>query len=140
MKKNIILMTLIIFMFVFGLQIAEPAAAASLKVVDHGSVKFKDYKNNTCTYTWKTYQSGTSYIKMVGHVYSPKTKRGVYTYVYIQKISKTIVKSYEKNVFTYSGLSKTTKTSPEYSYSKLTAAQCYWRYFRPAILSELSKL
>ncbi len=36
MRKNILLITAILSMFVLGLQMAEPVAAASLKEVDHG--------------------------------------------------------------------------------------------------------
>ena len=139
MRKNIVLMALMLSMFV-GLQVAEPAAASSLKVVDHGSLKLHN-GNLTATYNWKTYQSGTSYVKTVGHVYCPQTKRSVYTYVYLKKISKTILKSYGKYVIvSASGHSKTIKISPEYGYTKLTAAQCYWRYSRPEMISEVSKL
>lgn len=138
MNKNVLLIALMLSMCFVSLQIAEPAAAASLKVVDHGSMKL-NVNNVTGTYTWKTYQRGTSYVEMIGYAYSPKTKVGVYTYVYIQKVSKTIVKSYGKDVIKYSGHSQTIKISPQYCYTKLTAAQCYWRYFKPALLSDISK-
>lgn len=138
MNKNLVLMALIMSMFV-GLQIAEPAAAASMKVVDHGSIKLKDYYGNPYTFTWKTYQIKTSYVKMVGHAYSPKTKKEAYMYVYIQKISKNLVKISGKDVLKYSGHTKTIKIPTEYGYSKLTAAQCYWRYFRPSLLSTITK-
>ena len=139
MNKNLVLMALMMSMFVFGLEIAEPAAAASMKVVDHGSVKFKDGYGNPGTFTWKTYQIKTSYVEMVGHAYSPKTKKEAYMYVYIQKISKNIVKISGKDVLKYAGHTKTKFIPTEYCYSKLTAAQCYWRYLRPYLLSEITK-
>lgn len=49
MRKNIVLMVLMSFMFVVGLQVAEPVAAASLKVIDNAYTKFKD--GNTWLHT-----------------------------------------------------------------------------------------
>lgn len=139
MNKNLVLMALMMSMFVFGLEIAEPAAAASMKVVDHGSVKVKDSYGNPGTFTWKTYQIKTSYVEMVGHAYWTKPKKEVYMYVYIQKVSKNIVKISGKGISKYLGHTKTKYLPAEYAYSKLTAAQCYWRYFRPSLLSTITK-
>lgn len=139
MNKNLVLMALVMSMFVFGLEIAEPAAAASMKVVDHGSVKIKDSYGNPGTFTWKTYQIKTSYVEMIGKAYVPKTKKQAYMYVYIQKVSKNLVKISGKDVLKYSGHTKTKYIPTTYGYSKLTAAQCYWRYFRPSLLSTITK-
>ena len=52
-----------------------------------------------------------------------------------------LINRYVKNVIIYAlGHSKTLKITPDYGYTKLTAAQCYWRYFRPEMISEISKL
>jgi|GEM_PF-4035952 len=42
MRKNIVLIALITFMFVFSLQAIQPAAAAKLKVVDKGHYTVKN--------------------------------------------------------------------------------------------------
>ena len=52
MRKNTLIIVMILSMFIFGLQMAEPLTAASLNVVDHGSIKFKVH-NNAGTYTEK---------------------------------------------------------------------------------------
>ena len=79
------------------------------------------------TYTWKTYQKGTSFVEMIGYGYSPQTNRGVYSYMYLQKVSKTKLKEYGKDIIKdhNSGTSQTMTFSPEYVYTKLTAAQHY---------------
>ena len=142
MRKNSLMIVLMLSMFVFGLQIAEPAAAASLKVVDHGSIKFKDPNNynSTDSFKWKTYQKGTSYVVMKGYLYSPTMNRGAYTYVYLNKISKKIIKMTSKATYmdynTSKSFNKNLGTS--YYYTKLTAAQCYWKYVRGPFLKAIT--
>lgn len=136
MRNNVILIAAILFMFVFGLQLAEPAAAANLKVVDHGSIKFKDTEdyNNTLYYKWKTYQKGINYVEIIGCYYSPIHKYKEYIYEHIQKVSKSKVKIYGKLVFIESGTHHSMNFETYYAKTKLTAAQYYWRVERPDML------
>lgn len=136
MRKNTLLIATILSMFVFGLQLAEPVAASSLKVVDHGSIKFKDSEdyNNTLYYKWKTYQKGINYVEIIGYYYSPKHKYGEYIYEHIQKVSKSKVKIYGKLVFIESGTRDSMNFDTYYAKTKLTAARYYWRVERPEML------
>lgn len=142
MRKNVLLIAAILSMFVFGLQIAEPVAAASYKLVDHGSIKFKDpyYYNTTDTFKWKTYQKGTNYAVMKGYLYNPKTNRCAYTYVYLQKITKKILKMTMKETYKdyNTGKSINKNLGTTYYKTKLTAAQCYWRYARGPFLKGIT--
>jgi len=136
MRKNIVLIAAILSMFVFSLQIAEPVAAAKLKVVDHGSTKFKDpYDKSTVTYKWKTYQMGTNYVEVVGSYYFPEYNLREYVYVYLKKVSKTKIKMSGKITVKDSHSSHSQSIGSHYYYTKLTAAQYYWRVVRPEMLS-----
>ena len=131
----------ILFMFVLSLQMAAPASAAKLKVVDHGSVKFKDPSGNgTDTFTWKTYQKGANYVEMVGYLYLPKYNVGAHTYLYLQKVSKNKIKMYAKETAKNYNTGKTFKQNLGTSYykTKLTAAQCYWKFARSAFIKGIT--
>ena len=130
MNKNVLLMALVMSTFVFGLQIAEPAAAASLKVIDHGSYNFKE-KNNNVTYKWKTYQKGVNYVKIVEYYYFPQYKTNKYWYTYLQKVSATKIKVKEKIFDYYSDDSSTETTKLYHIPTKLTVAKYYWKKIRP---------
>lgn len=122
MRKNLALVALISFMFVFSLQIAQPVSAAKLKVVDKGSFT-EDYGYGKCTNTWKTYQKGTYYVKIVATSKSPgHTDRMT---MYLIKVSKRVLKIKTINNGKWTGTM--------YLPSKLTAAQYYWKYIRPGI-------
>ncbi len=142
MRKNVLLISMILSMFVFGLQIAEPVAATSWKTIDHGTTKFKSYYGDKCTYKWTTYQSGKNYVKMVGYMYSPQTNTGVYIYDYFKKVSKTKLKNYGKDVGHYYNYktSRTINFGNTYCNTKLTAAQYYWKVFRPYMIKNVGKL
>lgn len=140
MNKNIVLMALMVSMFVFGLQIAEPAAAASLKMIDHGSMNIKQHTdNNTINFNWKTYQKGKNYVVMKNCLYSHKYNKAAYCYFYIQKINKNTMKVTEKDVYTNynTGKSTTKNYKPAYDKTKLTAVQYYWKYIRGACLQAI---
>ena len=126
MNKNILLATVILSMFVFGLQMAQPAAAASLKVVDHGSFKVNGPDHDYFTYSWKTYQYKTSYVKtnMYLKFKGEKTQKMTMT---LRKESKYILQIREF------GNDKWISTI--YIPEKMTAAHYYWRIFRPGMLS-----
>ena len=126
MGKNIVLVALISFMFVIGLQVAEPAAAASLKVIDHSSIKIKEYN---VTYKWTAYKKGENYVVMKGSYYPEVNSYKTYYYMYFQKISKTKIKITEKVFATNKKTGKTKILSQKISYhkTKLTAVQYYWR-------------
>lgn len=135
MRNKSILIAAVLAMFVFSLQIAEPAAAAKLKVIDHGSIKFKDtYEHCTDTYKWTAYQSGINYVKVVGTYYYPHSLKE-YVYVYLQKISKTKIKMTGKVVAKAPYYSSSKNLSTQYYYTKLSAVQYYWRVLRPDMLS-----
>lgn len=141
MRKNVLLIAAVVSMFVFSLQVAEPAAAAKLKVVDHGSVKLKDSYDGVMSFKWTTYQRGTNYVAMIGYLYSPQSKKGCSMHIYIQKLGKTLIKTYGTEKFKNykTGHSFTKKLKPDYYYTKLTAARAYWRLFRPSLLAEMKK-
>lgn len=127
MRKNILLITALLSMFVFGLQMAEPAAAASLKEVDHGSYKFNAGYNSYYAYSWKTYQYKTSYVKIKAYTKIKGTKTQTMTMT-IRKESKHVLQVREffnkKWAVTY------------YIPEKRTAAQYYWRVVRPGMLGQ----
>ena len=135
MRKNTTLIAAMMFMFVFSLQIAGPASAASLKEIDHGSFTFKDSKNNVDTFKWTAYQKGTNYVEITGYASYPKSKVGVYYYIYLQKTSSTKVKMTGKvtvkNLNT--GTQKSKDLGPYYDNTKLTAVQYYLKEFKPAL-------
>ena len=127
MRKNILLITAILSMFVFGLQMAEPAAAASLKEIDHGSYKINDAYNGYFTYSWKTYQYKTSYVKIKVYVKFKGQKTQTMTTT-LRKESKYILQIREF----YNKKWAVTYYIPE----KRTAAQYYWRVVRPGMLGQ----
>ncbi len=129
MRKNIVLVALISFMFVIGLQAAAPISAASLKVIDHDFTKFKD-GNTTVTYKWTTYKKGENYAVMKGKYYPDINSYTSYYYMYFQKISKTKIKITEKTfvINKKTGKSKTLNQKTYYRYTKLTAVQYYWKF------------
>ncbi|MBI5679436.1 MAG: hypothetical protein HZC47_00850 [Methanobacterium sp.] len=137
MKKNIVLIAGIVFMFVIGLQLVEPVSAAKLKVVDQGTTTLNDPSGNTITFTWKTYQRGTKYVAVIGYMYSPQTDTGVTMYMYLKKVSKKKVKLYGKMIAKHygTGASYSKKIPATYEYTELTAAQCYWNEFKPGMMS-----
>jgi hypothetical protein len=127
MRKNILLITAILSMFVFGLQLAEPAAAASLKQVDHGSYKVNGPNNYYFIYSWKTYQYKTSYIKIKVYVKFKGQKTQTMTTT-LRKESKYILQIREF----YNKKWAVTYYIPE----KRTAAQYYWRIIRPQMVGQ----
>lgn len=140
MKKNTVLIVGILFMFVVGLQTAAPASAAKLKMIDHGSIKFKDPTvNGIDTFSWKTYQRGTNYVEMVGYLAMPGNVVA-HTYVYLQKVSPNKLKMYGNEIVTdhNSGKSFKYNLGTQYYKTKLTAAQCYWKFARSGFLAGIS--
>ena len=135
MRKNTVLIAAIMFMFVFSLQIAGPASAASLKKIDQGSFTFKDSKNNVDTFKWTAYQKGTNYVEITGYASYPKSKIGIYYYMYLQKTSSTKIKMTGKvtvkNLKT--GAQKSKDLGTYYDSTKLTAVQYYLKEFKPAL-------
>ncbi len=132
MNKNSLLIVLVMFIFVFGLQIAEPAAAAGLKEIDHGSYNFTSC-NILTNYKWTTYQKGANYVKMVEYYYFPQYKSKEYCYMYFQKVSATKLKVSEKIVTYYDNTHSTKNMKPFYEHTKLTAVKYYWKEFRPDV-------
>jgi hypothetical protein len=127
MRKNILLVAAIISMFVFSLQMAEPAAATSLKQVDHGSYKVNGPNNNYFIYSWKTYQYKTSYVKIKAYLKFKWQKTQTMTMTlrkesrYILQIRQFYNKKWASTIYI-----------PE----KRTAAQYYWRVIRPSMLGQ----
>ena len=143
MRKNILLISMVLSMFVFGLQIAEPVAATSWKTIDHGTFKLTNkYTNVTCIYKWTTYQKGKNYVKVVGYGYNPSTNVGAYLYNYYKKVSKTKLKISSKEVVKYYnlGATRTLNLGSGYAHTKLTAVQCYWKWYRSLMIKEMKTL
>ena len=127
MRKNIVLMALVSFMFIIGLQVAEPVAAASWKVIDHGSDKFRQ-GNIDVTYKWVTYKKGNNYVVLKTSYYPEVNSCKPHYYLYLQKISKTKIKITEKTFLTTrAGKNKDINQKTYYRNTKLTAVQYYWR-------------
>ncbi len=126
MNKNIAMVALVSFMFVLSLQIAEPVAAAKLKMVDHGSIKGTDPDMGYYKISWATYQKGTNYVKTNAYVYFGSVDKSVKTSFVIQKLSKNKVK--------ITNYWNGQKIGSYYDYSKLTASRYYWRVFRPELI------
>jgi len=127
MRKKMVLAALISFMFIFSLQMAEPAAAAKMKKVDSGSITFSTPDSGKYTYSWTTYQRGTSYLKVLGKMYSHKYGESVSMNFYITKVSKKKVK--------VSGYIDGESIGTHYDRTKLTGARYYWRIFRPSMMT-----
>jgi len=104
---------------------AEPASAASLKVVDQGHFKINGPHNEYLIYSWKTYQYKTSYVKtnMYMKFKGQKTEKITMT---LRKESKYILQMREFENGKWEG----TIYIPE----KMTAAHYYWRVVRPEML------
>ena len=123
MKKNIVLIAGMLFILAFGLQIAEPVAAA--KLVDQVSLKRTDADGQQGKFSLFTYQKGVNYIKSHEFDYWASTD---HTYKSIRTIKK-VGKNKIKITISFFGFKNS-----EYVHTKLTAAQYYWRVERPAIL------
>ena len=128
MRKNIVLMVLISFIFVVGLQVAEPVAASSLKVIDKAYTKWKD-GNTTVTYKWTAYKNGENYVVMKGTYYPVVNSWQLHYYTYLQKTSKTKIKITEKTFSTNvkTGKNKIISQKTYYRTTKLTAVKYYWK-------------
>ena len=134
MRKNILLISIIFSMFI-GIQIAEPASAASWKTIDHGSIKLNGDTAGIITYKWTTYQKGVNNVEMKFSFDVPKEKFKQYYQINLQKVSKTKLKMIGKTyVAYYTGKHDSTSSSTQYQHTKLTAAQYYWRVIRPSML------
>lgn len=143
MRRNVLLISIVLSMFVFGLQIAEPVAATNWKVIDHGTFKLTNkYTNVTCSYKWTTYQKGKNYVKAVGYGYNPSANIGAYLYHYYKKVSKTKLKVSGKEVVKYYnyGKTQTLNLGSAHGYTKLTAVQCYRKWYRSIFINELKNL
>jgi hypothetical protein len=128
MRKNIVLITLMLSIFVFSLQIAEPVAA--VKVVDHGTKVTYDNDLGWMKIVWKTYQYNNNYLKM--HVKYYFKQNGKYVLdesdnITLAKITKSKIK------ITINALSVDNiggKPGVTYRKTELNAAHYYWREFR----------
>lgn len=137
MKLNIFLIFALLTIFVCGLQLAEPAAAAKAKLIDQGS---HVTKNNNSTYktTWKTYQYNKNHIVVKIKNYLNGKLSPLYSTVTITKYSKKIVclvyldqgckKNTDKlNTFLYSKVTDYRKYSP-------TARTYYFKKIKPTMV------
>jgi hypothetical protein len=124
MRKNIVLLSGILFMIMIGLQAAEPVAAA--KLVDHGAIKGTDADYGYYKVSWFTYQTGVNYVKVNVFDYwafCDDTNKMTMT---LKKVSKKKIK-----LTMYDSDTKSSFTT--YGNTKLTAAQYYWRVIRPSM-------
>ena len=136
MKRNIVLVAAIVTMFVFGLQIVEPVAAA--KVVDQGNKKVYDGDLGWMKIAWTTYQykknskTNNNFVKT--HVkYYFKQPNGKYELREIQDI--TLAKTTKSTIkITIRALHPGEKPighpGVTYRTTNLTVAQYWWKEFR----------
>ena len=107
------------------LLLANPAAATG-KLVDHGTIYSKDLTTHF-KFEWKTYEYNNGTMKVLAKVYIEK--KGKWKFlgnksISLQKISKTKIKL---NVINLSGF----KGSPEYIKTNRSLKNYYWHSFRP---------
>lgn len=114
------------FVFVCGINSAEPASAAKTKLIDKGSVTFFDAEEGKYNkYTWKTYKKGNNYVVVKGTMYFDGF--GISSNYYLVKTSKT--KLYFKA--TVAGK----KVFSKFIKTKLNAVSFYSKYLRPELKS-----
>jgi len=120
MNRKIIVLTILLMAFV-GFTMAGSVSAVKTKVIDKGSVKATTSAGDA-KFSWVTYQSGSSYIKVKGNVYVIATKTSVSVNFILQKV--------KGNKFTIISYVNGKKVSSGSEYTKLTVTKIYWSYFR----------
>ena len=135
MNKNIFMMLSVLFMVFVGFQFAEPAAA--VEVVDHGTKYAYNGQDGYIKVTWKTYQYNNDFLKtyVVKYGRNDETKKyelgndEEYTFA---KVTKNSLKTTDVADWVVDFDMDPVQIS--YCKTKLTAAQYYWRVFRPQVL------
>ncbi len=125
MRKNLALLVGVLFVLFIGLQVAEPVSAA--KLVDKVSIKRTDVSGHYGKFSLFTYQKGVNYIKIYEFDYWAVTD-------HTDKVIRTITKVGKNKVKITTTFPDIKETNVDYEYTKLTAAQYYWRVERPALL------
>ncbi|MCK9151864.1 hypothetical protein [Methanobacterium alcaliphilum] len=110
-NRRLIFAILLVFVFLFGLQIAEPVSAAKIKLISKGQAK----GDHGIKLSWKTYRIGYNYVKIKGILKADQT---IYTTLVLKKIGKTKLKVIEK-------IGKN-KYRVHYTKTKHSAVQYYW--------------
>lgn len=127
MKGKIGLLMAIFLIFAICIGMAGTASAAKTKLVDKGYIKGTDPDMGYYKISWFTYQKGTYYVKTKLFFYMGSVDQTEKLTVVMQKVSKTKLK--------ITAYVNGKKVGTEYDYTKLTAAQYYWRIFKPDMLS-----
>ncbi|MGB9980484.1 hypothetical protein [Methanobacterium sp.] len=133
MNKNIYLMLSVLFMVFVGFQFAEPAAA--VKVVDHGSKCSWNGQDGWIKINWKTYQYNDNFLKTYTTLYLKNDKNGKYSKELSESENYVLAKT-AKNTLKVTSIWESLNDDVYVSRlkTKLTAAQYYWRVFRPLMM------
>lgn len=119
-NKKMIFSILMLFVFIFAIQMVDPVnAATKTKLIDKGSKTFSFSDGQSVKYTWKTYITGKKITIKANSKFSDGSN---YPEVYtLSKISKTKLKITEFVQKQYSAY---------YIKTKLSAKQYYWKAYR----------
>jgi hypothetical protein len=110
-----------------GISLLVNPAAATNKVIDHGTVYSSSDLTNHFKFEWKTYEYKNGAIKVLAKVYIEKKGKWAFLgneSISLQKISKTKIKL---SIINLSGF----KGSPEYIKTTHSLKNYYWHNFRP---------
>jgi len=141
-KKKSFTALAILLMALVGLSMSGAVSAA--KLVDHGTKYSWDGQNGWTKSTWSTYQyrysNGKinnnfiiSYIKRYAKADNPDVKAGKYVFSFNERISIAKVSANTVKISDWSDSELGPGTILFYYNTKLTAAQYYWRVYRPYV-------
>lgn len=118
-NRKLLLTVLTIFVFVFAIQVSEPASAAKTKLVKSGVKYIHSTDDLNLKYSWKIYKQGKTKAILKSSLYCYETGKKVYMKLTFTKISKKYLKI---KFYTNGKLSKTIKAkyvTSAYNYAKL---------------------
>ncbi len=136
MNKNIFTVLTVLFMVFVSFQLAGPVAAA--KVVDHGTKYAWNGQDGYFKIVWKTYQYNDNFLKtyVTKYLRDDETKKynelGIDEEFTFAKVTKSSLKI--TNIAEWLVDFDTDPVDVSYKKTSLSAAQYYWRVFRPQTL------
>ncbi|MCK9150543.1 hypothetical protein [Methanobacterium alcaliphilum] len=124
--KRVILVALTLLVFVFAVQMAEPAAAAKYKKFDSGTkVFYSSYWNTYYKYSWNSYKKPNYILVKDKTIWYDNNEKITGKYV-LKKVNKKKLKIVDKY---YSSRTKKVTTKVYYKKTKLTAYKYYKKHF-----------
>ncbi|MCK9150544.1 hypothetical protein [Methanobacterium alcaliphilum] len=92
LNRKMFFAVLILFVFVFAVQMAEPASAAKWKKFDKGEKFFYSDYDQLISYKWVSYKKGTKYAKVYSWWTNHDSGKKVRINIYFKKMSKKIIR------------------------------------------------